>query len=114
MPQVEETLAGYLSPGSASFLKKPTLPMKPCRTTSMLLGKMFQPAVQAGAALKTMAVLQSYQVDLLKNMSMGGSINEEAFSVLRRATDLSLYATKQTAHDICHSNGVLVTTERHP
>ncbi len=38
MPQVE-TLAGYLSPGSLSSLKKPTLPTKPCRLTSSLVGK---------------------------------------------------------------------------
>lgn len=78
----------------------------------MLVGKMFQPAVHAGAALKTM-VLQLYEVDLLKNMSTGGSIEDEAFSELRRATDLSLCATRQMAHDIGHSNGVLVTTEMH-
>lgn len=37
------TLTGYLSPGSASSLKITTLPTKQCRTTSMLVGKVFQP-----------------------------------------------------------------------
>ena len=113
MPQVEETLAGYLSPGTSSSLKKPTLPTKPCRMTSSLVGKAFQAAGQAGAALHTMAVLQAYQADLLKDLSTGGSIDEEAFLELRRATDLSLRATKQTARAIGRSMAAMVSTERH-
>ncbi len=113
MPQIEETLAGYLSPGSSSSLKKPTLPTKPCRATSSLVGKAFQAAGQAGATLHTMAVLQAYQVDLLKDLSTGGSIDEEAFLELRRATDLSLRATKQTARAIDRSMAAMVSTERH-
>ncbi len=91
MPQIEETLAGYLSPGSSSSLKKETLPTKPCRVTSSLVGKAFQAAGQAGAALHTMAVLQAYQADLLKDLSTGRSTDEEAFLELRRATDLSFH-----------------------
>ncbi len=68
---------------------------------------------QAGAALHTMAVLQAYQADLLKDLSTGGSIDEEAFLELRRATDLSLRATKQTARAIGHSMAAMVSTERH-
>jgi hypothetical protein len=113
MPQVEETLAGYLSPGTSSSLKKPMLPTKPCRMTSSLVGKAFQAAGQAGAALHTMAVLQAYQADLLKDLSTGGNIDEEAFSELRRATDLSLRATKQTARAIGRSMAAMVSTERH-
>ncbi len=64
MPQVEETLVGYLSPGGASSLKKPTLPTKLCRATSILVGKALQAAGQAGSALHTMA-------DLLKDLSAG-------------------------------------------
>ncbi len=75
MPQIEETLAGYLSPGSSSSLKKATLPTKPCRVTSSLVGKAFQAAGQAGAALHTMAVLQAYHADLLKDLTTGGSID---------------------------------------
>lgn len=67
MPRVEETLAGYLSPGSSSSLKKSVLPTKPCRLTSLLV---FQAAGQAGATLQTMAVLQAYQANLLKDLSM--------------------------------------------
>ncbi len=68
---------------------------------------------QAGAALHTMAVLQAYQADLLKDLSTGGSIDEEAFLELRRATDLSLRATKQTARAIGRSMAAMVSTERH-
>ncbi len=46
MPQIEETLASYLSPGSSSSLKKATLPTKPCRVTSSLVGKAFQAGVR--------------------------------------------------------------------
>ncbi len=113
MPQVEETLVGYLSPGSSSSLKKPVLPTKPCRLTSSLVGKAFQAAGKAGAALHTMAVLQAYQADLLKDLSTGGTIDEEAFSELRRATDLSPRATKQTAHAVGCSMAAMVSTERH-
>ncbi|KAI2646935.1 Transposon Ty3-G Gag-Pol polyprotein [Labeo rohita] len=113
MPQVEETLAGYLSPGSSSLLKKPALPTKPCRLTSLLVGKAFQAAGQAGAALHTMGVLQAYQADLLKDLSTGRSFSEEAFLELRRATDLSLRATKQTARSIGRSMAAMVAAERH-
>ncbi len=111
MPQIEETLAGYLSPGSSSSLKKATLPTKPCRVTSSL-GKAFQAAGQAGAALHTMAVFQAYQADLLKDLSTGGSIDEGAFLEPRRATDLSLHATKQTARAIGRSMAAMVSMER--
>ncbi len=117
MPQIEETISlleeGCLSLGSSSSLKKATLPTKPCRVTSSLLGKAFQAAGQAGAALHTMAVLQAYQAYLLKDLSTGGSIDEEAFLELRRATDLSLCATKQTARAIGRSMAAMVSTEIH-
>lgn len=113
MPHMEETLAGYLSPGGSSLLNKPTLTTKPCRFTSSLVGKVFQPAGKAGAALHTIAVLQLYQADPLKDLSTDGSISEEAFSELCRATDLSLCATKQTALAIGHSMAAMVAIEIH-
>lgn len=62
-----------------------------------------------------MLVLQAYQADLLKDLSTGGSISldEEPFLELRRATDLSLRATKQTAHSISRFMAAMVSTERH-
>ncbi len=61
MPRVEQTLAGYLSPGAASSLKAPVLPTKPLRMSSVLVGKGYTAAGQAGACLHTMSVLQAYQ-----------------------------------------------------
>lgn len=68
-----------------------------------MVGKAFQAVGKAGAALHTMEDLKVYQTDLLKDLSTGGTIDEEAFSELRRATDLSFHVTKQTAHTISHS-----------
>lgn len=67
------------------------------------MGKAFQSVGPAGAALHTMAVLQAYHPDLLKDLGTYRRIDEEAFSELRRATDLSLRATKQTARAINRS-----------
>ncbi len=61
MPRVEQTLAGYLSPGAASSLKALVLPTKPLRVSSVLVGKGYTAAGQAGACLHTMSVLQAYQ-----------------------------------------------------
>lgn len=118
-PQVEETLASYLSPDLASSLKRQILPTNLCSTTSMLMEKAFQAAGQAGAGLHTMAVLQAYQADL----NAGSTIDEEAFTELRWATNLSLHTTKQTACSIAvqwHcanqsscSMAALMSTERH-
>ncbi len=53
----------------------------------MLVGNIFQAADEAGATLRTIVV---FQADLLKDLSMGRGISEEAFSELHQATDLSL------------------------
>ncbi|KAL0172229.1 hypothetical protein M9458_032540, partial [Cirrhinus mrigala] len=105
MPRVEQTLASYLSPGSASSLKGPALPSKPLRVTSALVGKGYMAAGQAGACLHTMSVLQAYQADLLKELDEGEDIQETDISELRRTADLSLRATKEMA--------ALVAAERH-
>ncbi len=96
IPRVEDTLASYLSPGGASSLKAPVLPTKPLRTSSALVGKAYTAAGQAGGCLHTMAVLQAYQADLLKEMDEGDDIKNDDVAELRRATDLSLRATKET------------------
>lgn len=62
MTEGAETLAGCLSPSSASLWRKPALPTKPCRVTSALVGMAYVAAGQTGG---TMAVLQAYQADLL-------------------------------------------------
>ncbi len=68
---------------------------------------------QAGAALHTMSVLQSYQADLLKDSDQGQGLPPEAVTELRRTTDLALRATKQTAAAIGRLMSVMVATERH-
>ncbi len=100
-PVVEDTLASHLSPSLApSWKSRPLLPTKPCRTTSALIGKSYIAAGQAGMALHTMAILQTYQADVLKEMDEGTGLTPEAVKELRRATDLALRATKHTARAV--------------
>ncbi len=113
MPRVEQTLASYLSPDAASSLKAPTLPSKPLRTSSALVGKGYAAAGQAGSCLHTMAVLQAYQADLLKELDEGEGINADDISELRKTADLSLCATKETACAIGRYKAALVVAERH-
>ncbi|KAI2653704.1 Transposon Ty3-G Gag-Pol polyprotein [Labeo rohita] len=113
MPRVEQTLASYLSPGSASSLKAPVLPTKPLRVTSALVGKGYTAAGQAGACLHTMSVLQAYQADLLKELDEGEEIKDADIAEVRRTADLALRATKETARAIGRSMAALVAAERH-
>ncbi len=76
MLRVEQTLASYLSSGSASSLKAPVLPSKPL-CTSALVGKGYTAAGQAGAYLHTMSVLQTYEADLLKELDEGEQFNSD-------------------------------------
>ncbi len=59
-----------------------------------------------------MAVLQAYQADLLKELDEGEEIKSENVQELRRTTDLSLRATKETAKAIGQSMAALVAAER--
>ncbi len=113
MPRVEQTLASYLAPGAASSLKAPVLPTKPLRGSSVLLGKGYAAAGQAGACLHTMAVLQAYQADLLKELDEGEQISSSDVGELRRTADLALRATKETARAIGRSMAAMVAAERH-
>ncbi len=113
MPRVEQTLASYLAPGAASSLKAPVLPTKPLRGSSALLGKGYAAAGQAGACLHTMAVLQAYQADLLKELDEGEQISSSDVGELRRTADLALRATKETARAIGRSMAAMVAAERH-
>ncbi len=114
MPVIEETLASHLSPSLApSWKSRPLLPSKPCRTTSALIGKSYIAAGQAGMALHTMAILQAYQADVLKEMDEGTGLTPEAVKELRRATDLALRATKHTARAVGRSMAASVAAERH-
>ncbi len=117
MPVIEDTLASHISPSLApSWKSRPLLPSKPCRTTSALIGKSYIAAGQAGMAgrsIHTMAILQAYQVDVLKEMDEGTGLNPEAVKDLQRATDLALRATKHTARAVGRSMAASVATERH-
>ncbi|CAM4567192.1 unnamed protein product [Leuciscus chuanchicus] len=73
----------------------------------------YMAADQAGACLHTMAILQAYQADLLGDLDKGENIDIEDIKELRRATDLSLRATKEAARAIGCSMAALAATERH-
>ncbi len=112
MPPVEETLASYLSMGETPSLKVPSLPSGPLQATSRLNGK-GAAAGQAVASLHTMAVLQAYQADLLKDLDSGQGLSPDEVAELRRTTDLALRATKQAASAMGRSMAAMVVTERH-
>ncbi len=63
-------------------------------------------------ALHTMAILQAYQADVLKE-SEGTGLTPEAVKDLRRATDLALRATKHTTRAVGHPMAGSVAAERH-
>ncbi len=113
MPPVEEMLASYLSVGETSSLKAPSLPSKPLQETSRLNGKAYAAAGQAVASLHTMAVLQAYQANLLKDLDKGQGLSPDEVAELRRTTDLALRATKQAATAMGRSMAAMVVTERH-
>ncbi|KAI2646248.1 Lamina-associated polypeptide 2, isoform alpha [Labeo rohita] len=113
MPPIEETLANYLSLGEASSLKAPSLPTKPLQRTSCLNGRAYVAAGQAVASLHTMAVLQAYQADLLKDLDKGQGLSPDEVAELHRTTDLALRATKQAATAMGRSMAAMVVMERH-
>ncbi len=113
MPPVEETLASYLSMGDTASLKVPFLPFKSLQDTSRLNGRAYAAAGQAIASLHTMAVLQAYQADLLKDLDDGQGLSPDEVAELRRTTDLALRATKQAATAMGRSMAAMVVTERH-
>ncbi len=113
MPPVEETLASYLSMGEKPSLKVPSLPSMPLQATSRLNGRAYAAAGQAVASLHTMAALQAYQADLLKDLDSGQGLSSDEVAELRRTTDLALRATKQAAFAMGRSMAAMVVTERH-
>ncbi len=114
MPPVEETLASYLSMGETASLKVPSLPSMPLQVTSRLNDRAYAAAAGQGvASLHTMAVLQAYQVDLLKDLDNGQGLSPDEVAELRRTTDLALRATKQAATVMGKSMAAMGVTERH-
>ncbi|ROL52327.1 hypothetical protein DPX16_18695 [Anabarilius grahami] len=113
LPRAEETLASHLSPQAAASLKAPTLPTKPLKTTSALVGKAYSAAGQAAACLHTMSIMQAYQADLLKDLGESDEVGVDLIQELRLSADLALRATKETAKSVGRSMAALVATERH-
>ncbi len=62
-------LASYLSVGETSSLKAPSLPSKPLQK--------YAAAGHAVASLHTMAVIQAYQADLLKDLDKGQGLSPD-------------------------------------
>ncbi len=89
MPPVEQTLASYLSVGKTSSLKAPSLPSKPLQETSRLNGRAYAAAGQAVTSLHTMAVLQAYHTDLLKDLDKGQVLSPDEVAELRRTMDFN-------------------------
>ncbi len=89
MPPVEEPLASYLSVGETSSLKAPSLPSKPLQETSHLNGRAYAAAGQAVTSLHTMAVLQAYHTDLLKDLDKGQGLSPDEVAELRRTMDFN-------------------------
>ncbi len=77
------------------------------------MGKGYAAAGQAGSCMHTMAVLQAYQADQLKELDEGEGVNAEDIKELRKTADLSLRATKETTRAIVRSMAALVAAERH-
>ncbi len=113
MPPVEEMLVSYLSMGDTASLKVPSLPFKSLQDTLRLNGRAYAAAGQAVASLHTMAVLQAYQADLLKDLDDGQGLSPDEVAELRRTMDLALRATKQAATAMGRSMAAMVVTERH-
>lgn len=80
----------YFSVGEVPALKMPFLPTNPLRVTSWLNGSAYATVGQAATALHTMAMLQAYQADLLKDLDQGQGLPLEAVVELHCTTDLSL------------------------
>ncbi len=90
--------------GETSSLKAPCLPSKPLQETSCLNGRAYAAAGQVDS-LHTMAVLQAYQADLLKDLDKGPGLSPDEVAELFRTTDLALRATKHCYGQVYGGHG---------
>ncbi|XP_067309433.1 uncharacterized protein [Pseudorasbora parva] len=60
-----------------------------------------------------MAIMQTYQADLLRDLDGRDEVGGEVINELRQSADLALCATKETARCVSRSMAALVATERH-
>ncbi len=108
-PAVKDTLAVHLSLNSAPSFRPSRV--GPPRLWSV--SPTWWRNRQVRTALHTMAILQAYQAEVLKEMDEGEGVTLKAVKELCRATDLALRATKHTARPVGHSMAGLVMAERH-
>lgn len=108
IPPVEEMVARHLSQSEVSSLKSTVLLTKPCQTTLWLVGKVYVAAGQAGGALHTMADLQAFQADPLKDLAQGQGLSVEAVAELCHTTDLVLCATHSNGGNIGHEEAIRI------
>ena len=80
-PQVEDAVAGYLSPASPTMRlgQKPLLPTRVARHQVQLAEKAYLAAGQAACTTNTAALLQRYQAKLLTELAL--SLGEDHPSV---------------------------------
>ena len=71
-PQVEDAVAGYLSPASPTMRlgQKPLLPTRVARHQAQLAEKAYLAAGQAACTTNTAALLQRYQAKLLTELAL--------------------------------------------
>ncbi|KAL0149377.1 hypothetical protein M9458_055415, partial [Cirrhinus mrigala] len=85
MAAIVENLAAHLAPSSApSWKSRSPLPFKPCRFTSALIGKSYMDVGQAAATLHSIAVLQAYQADVLKELDEDGLFGDAVTTVVEK------------------------------
>ncbi|XP_012697214.2 uncharacterized protein LOC105912761 [Clupea harengus] len=110
-PQVEDAVAGYLSP-TMRLGQKPLLPTRVARHQAGLAEKSYLAAGQAACSSNTAALLQRYQAKLLTELSSSLGSDNELVVELRRATDLSLRLTRCTSQALGRVMGAAVATQR--
>ena len=113
-PQVEDAVAGYLSPASPTMRlgQKPLLPTRVGRHQAQLAEKSYLAAGQAACTTNTAALLQRYQAKLLTELALSLGEDHPSVAELRRATDLSLRLTRCTAQALGRVMGAAVATQR--
>ena len=113
-PQVEDAVAGYLSPASPTMRlgQKPLLPTRVGRHQAQLAEKSYLAAGQAACTTNTAALLQRYQAKLLIELALSLGKAHPSVAELRRATDLSLRLTRCTSQALGRVMGAAVATQR--
>src|SRR4029434_3690467 len=98
-PQVEDAVAGYLSPASPMMRldQKPLLPTRVAGHQAQMAEKAYLAAGQAACTTNTAALLPRYQAKLLTELAVSLGEDHPSVAELRRTTDLSLRLTRCTS-----------------